>query len=57
MLAATLPAVLADRVQLRQLIVNLVINRIESMQPVTDRPRELVIRTRRAGPTQLQAVH
>jgi C4-dicarboxylate-specific signal transduction histidine kinase len=48
-LARTLPMVLADRVQLQQVIINLVMNGIEAMQPVTDRPRELVserIRTR-----------
>jgi PAS domain S-box-containing protein len=44
-LAPTLPAVLADRVQLQQVIINLVINGIEAMQAVSDRPRELVIRT------------
>jgi C4-dicarboxylate-specific signal transduction histidine kinase len=45
-LAPALPAVLADRVQLQQLLINLVINGIEAMQPVTDRPRQLVIRSR-----------
>jgi C4-dicarboxylate-specific signal transduction histidine kinase len=35
----------ADRVQLQQVIINLVMNGIEAMQPVTDRPRELVIRS------------
>jgi PAS domain S-box-containing protein len=44
-LAPALPAVLADRVQLQQVLINLVINGIEAMQPVTDRPRELVIRS------------
>jgi C4-dicarboxylate-specific signal transduction histidine kinase len=44
-LAPALPAVLADRVQLQQVIINLVMNGIEAMQPVTDRPRELVIRS------------
>ncbi|NOJ39733.1 PAS domain S-box protein [Bradyrhizobium sp. WSM 1791] len=44
-LAPDLPLVIADRVQLQQVILNLVINSIEAMQPVTDRPRELVIRT------------
>jgi PAS domain S-box-containing protein len=39
------PAVLADRVQMQQVIINLVMNGIEAMQPVTDRPRELVIRS------------
>ncbi len=45
-LAPALPPVLADRIQLQQVILNLVINGIEAMQPVKDRPRELVIRTR-----------
>jgi PAS domain S-box-containing protein len=45
-LAPALPAVLADRVQLQQVLINLVINSIEAMQPVTDRPRQLVIRSR-----------
>jgi PAS domain S-box-containing protein len=42
---SVLPIVLADKVQLQQVILNLVINGIEAMQPITDRPRELVIRT------------
>jgi PAS domain S-box-containing protein len=44
--APTLPRILADRVQLQQVIINLVMNGIEAMQSVTDRPRELVIRSR-----------
>jgi signal transduction histidine kinase len=46
-LAPGLPVVLADRVQLQQVIMNLVINGIEAMEPVMDRPRELVIRSER----------
>jgi C4-dicarboxylate-specific signal transduction histidine kinase len=46
-LAPTLPVVMADRVQLQQVLINLVINGIEAMQAVTDRPRELVIRSHR----------
>ena len=37
--------ILGDRVQLQQVIINLVMNGIEAMQPVTDRPRDLVIRS------------
>ncbi|WP_108512833.1 PAS domain-containing sensor histidine kinase [Bradyrhizobium algeriense] len=44
-LAPALPLVLADRIQLQQVILNLVINGIEAMQPIKDRPHELVIRT------------
>jgi C4-dicarboxylate-specific signal transduction histidine kinase len=44
-LEPALPLVLADRVQLQQVIINLVMNSIEALQPVTDRPRELVIRS------------
>jgi signal transduction histidine kinase len=38
-LVRALPMVLADRVQLQQVIINLVMNGIEAMQTVTDRPR------------------
>jgi C4-dicarboxylate-specific signal transduction histidine kinase len=42
-LAADLPPVLGDRVQLQQVILNLVMNGVEAMASVTDRPRELFI--------------
>jgi PAS domain S-box-containing protein len=43
--APALPAIMGDRVQLQQVIINLVINGIEAMQLITERPRELVIRS------------
>jgi len=43
--APGLPMILGDRVQLQQVIINLVMNGAEAMQSVTDRPRELVIRS------------
>jgi PAS domain S-box-containing protein len=46
-LAPGLPPVLGDRVQLQQVILNLVMNGMEAMADVTARPRELVIRSRR----------
>jgi PAS domain S-box-containing protein len=45
-LPPALPAVLADRVQLQQVIINLLMNAIEAMASVDDRPRELVIASR-----------
>ncbi|WP_407185445.1 PAS domain S-box protein [Bradyrhizobium centrosematis] len=39
------PRVLGDRVQLQQVIINLVMNGIEAMESVTERPRELLIRS------------
>ena len=53
-LAPALPLVLADRIQLQQVILNLVVNGIEAMQAVTDRPRELVIQTHQDETHQIQ---
>jgi signal transduction histidine kinase len=44
-LASALPPILGDRVQLQQVIINLVMNGVEAMQSVSDRPRELVLRS------------
>jgi signal transduction histidine kinase len=43
-LAAGLPPVLGDRVQVQQVLLNLVMNGIDAMQAVTERPRALRIR-------------
>ena len=42
-LDSTLPQVMGDRVQLQQVLFNLILNAIEAMSAVNDRPRELTI--------------
>jgi C4-dicarboxylate-specific signal transduction histidine kinase len=46
-LAEDLPSVLGDRVQLQQVIVNLLRNACDAVQGIDDRPREIVITTAR----------
>jgi C4-dicarboxylate-specific signal transduction histidine kinase len=45
-LAAGLPPVRADRVQLQQVVLNLAMNGIDAMKAVTDRPRKLLTKSR-----------
>jgi PAS domain S-box-containing protein len=45
-LKADLPSVLADRVQLQQVLLNLIMNGIEAMAAVSDRPRLLGVQSR-----------
>ncbi len=52
-LDSMLPLVIADRVQLQQVIINLIMNAVEAMQGVTNRPRELVIRSHEGDPHQV----
>jgi PAS domain S-box-containing protein len=44
-LAGNLPAVMADRVQIQQVLMNLILNGIQAMSSVEDRERVLVVRT------------
>ena len=44
-LARGLPPVLADRVELQQVVINLMVNGMQAMEPVSDRPRRLVVRS------------
>jgi len=46
-LADDLPPVAGDSVQLQQVVLNLLMNALEAMRGVDDRPRQLVIRTER----------
>jgi PAS domain S-box-containing protein len=45
-----LTLVAGDRVQLQQLTLNLLLNGIEAMDPVLDRPRKLFVRSKRQNP-------
>ncbi len=55
-LAADLPPTVADRVQLQQVMVNLVLNGIEAMSTVTDRTRLLTIRSALQGSDEMLVV-
>jgi PAS domain S-box-containing protein len=52
-LAPALPAVLGDRVQLQQVIINLLVNGVDSMASILGRSRDLTIRSQRHGPGQI----
>ncbi|MGC2492596.1 MHYT domain-containing protein [Candidatus Binatus sp.] len=44
-LASALPRILGDRIQLQQVVVNLVMNGVDAMATISDRPREIVIQS------------
>jgi len=57
-LSANLPLITADRVQLQQVLLNLILNAAEAMSTNKDSPRLLSIRTERVEPSGLRvAVH
>ena len=53
-LDSKLPQVTGDRVQLQQVLLNLIINAIEAMSAVNDRPRELTIVSRQDDANSVQ---
>jgi len=52
--ADDLPPVLGDRVQLQQVVLNLVMNGVQAMSTVEERPRELIITTQNDGDGQVR---
>jgi PAS domain S-box-containing protein len=55
-LSSEIPAVLGDRVELQQVIINLAMNGMEAMSAVVDRQRDLVIRSQHTTNEVLVAV-
>lgn len=47
-LASRLPPLLGDKIELQQVIINLVMNGVQAMDGVSDSPRELLIESRRS---------
>jgi PAS domain S-box-containing protein len=56
-LAADVPAVLGDPVQLRQALLNLILNGTDAMSTITDRPRELLIKSAKHEDGVLVQIH
>jgi PAS domain S-box-containing protein len=50
-LAAGVRAVMGDRVQLQQVLLNLIMNGVEAMRGKTERPREMTVSSRLAEPS------
>ena len=55
-LAGDLPHVLGDRVQLQQVVLNLIMNAVEAMNAIADRPRYLIMRTEDSGEDQVHVI-
>jgi signal transduction histidine kinase len=56
-LANDLPPILGDRIQLQQVLLNLMINAIEAMSGVSDGPRELSISSKKVAAARSESEH
>jgi len=56
-LAADLPRLLGDRVQLQQVLINLIMNAIDAMRSLADSPREVLIKSANSPDGVLVQVH
>ena len=53
-LAANLPSVMADRIEIQQVVMNLILNGIQAMSAVEGRKRNLIVRTQRGEGDQVR---
>jgi signal transduction histidine kinase len=53
-MAPELPLIWADRIQIQQVLLNLILNAIDAMSTINDRPRRLCIEARHDGPDRVQ---
>ena len=51
---ADLPAVRGDQVQVQQVLLNLILNGMDSLEGVSDRPRSVTVTARREGPASVE---
>jgi C4-dicarboxylate-specific signal transduction histidine kinase len=53
-MAPELPLISADRIQIQQVLLNLILNAIDAMSTINDRPRRLCIEARRDGSDRIE---
>jgi two-component system sensor kinase FixL len=51
---ADLPPVRGDQVQIQQVLLNLILNGMDALEGLNDRPRSVTVSARREGPTRVE---